>query len=41
LSVTAAVKLNVPFTVGVPEMIPVLAAMVRPVGRAPAVTDHV
>jgi hypothetical protein len=39
--VTVAVKLNVPFTVGVPEMIPVPVAMVSPAGRAPAVTDHV
>jgi hypothetical protein len=41
LSATVAVKLNVPFAVGVPDMIPVAVAIVRPAGRAPAVTDHV
>jgi hypothetical protein len=41
LSATVAVKLYVPFAVGVPDMIPVLAAIVSPAGRAPAVTDHV
>ena len=41
LSATVAVKLNVPFAVGVPDMIPVAVAKVSPAGRAPAVTDHV
>lgn len=41
LSATVAVKLYVPFAVGVPDMIPVAVAMVSPAGRAPAVTDHV
>ena len=36
LSVTVAVKLNVPETVGVPEMVPLLAR-VRPVGKLPEV----
>jgi hypothetical protein len=34
LSLTATVKLNVPLAVGVPEMIPVVAARVSPAGRA-------
>jgi hypothetical protein len=34
LSLTATVKLNVPLAVGVPEMIPVVAAKVSPAGRA-------
>jgi hypothetical protein len=37
-SVTVTVKPNVPFAVGVPEMIPVLGAKESPVGSAPAVT---
>ena len=41
LSATVAVKLYVPFAVGDPDKIPVLAAMVSPAGRAPEVTDHV
>jgi len=41
LSATVAVKLYVPLAVGVPEMIPVPGAMVRPEGSVPAVTDHV
>jgi hypothetical protein len=32
-SLTVAVKLNVPLAVGVPEMTPVLGAMLSPVGR--------
>jgi hypothetical protein len=39
-SATVAVKLNVPLAVGVPEMIPVVAARLSPVGRLP-VKDHV
>jgi hypothetical protein len=41
LSVTVTVKFDVPLAVGVPEITPVLAARVRPVGRVPAVIDHV
>ena len=41
LSLTVAVKLYVPFVVGVPEMIPVVAASVSPAGRLPAVIDQV
>jgi hypothetical protein len=40
LSLTAAVKLNVPPVVGVPEITPVLAWSVTPAGRLPEVTDH-
>jgi hypothetical protein len=40
LSVTVAVKLKVPLAVGVPEIRPVLEAMVRPAGRLPEVIDH-
>jgi hypothetical protein len=40
-SVTVAVKLDVPVTVGVPEIAPVVADRVRPAGRLPEVTDHV
>ena len=41
LSLTVAVKLEVPLVVGVPEMIPVVAARESPAGRLPAVIDHV
>jgi hypothetical protein len=34
-SVTFAVKLNVPAVVGVPEIVPLAAASVRPAGNAP------
>jgi hypothetical protein len=34
-SVTLAVKLNVPAVVGVPEIVPLAAASVRPAGSAP------
>ena len=34
-SVTLAVKLNEPEAVGVPEIVPVAAAMVKPAGKAP------
>jgi hypothetical protein len=37
LSVTVAVKLDVPVAVGVPEITPVVAARVNPAGRAPEV----
>ena len=40
-SATVAVKLNVPVAVGVPEIIPVVAARLRPVGRLPEVKDQV
>lgn len=41
VSVTCTVKLLVPLTVGTPEMTPVPAASVNPVGAAPVVMDHV
>jgi hypothetical protein len=41
LSLTVAVKLYVPPVVGVPEMMPVVAARVSPAGRLPEVIDHV
>jgi hypothetical protein len=41
LSLTIAVKLDVPLVVGVPEMIPVVAAKVSPAGRLPEVIDQV
>jgi hypothetical protein len=41
LSLTVAVKLDVPLVEGVPEMIPVVAARVSPAGRLPAVIDQV
>jgi hypothetical protein len=41
LSLTVAVKLNVPLAVGVPEIIPLLPASVSPVGKLPEVIDHV
>jgi hypothetical protein len=41
LSVTDAVKANVPLAVGVPEITPLPAATVKPVGRLPLVIDHV
>jgi hypothetical protein len=41
LSLTDAVKLNVPLVVGVPEMMPVVAARVSPAGSVPVVIDHV
>jgi hypothetical protein len=40
-SVTRTVKLAVPAVVGVPEMIPVLAARLKPAGKVPVVIDHV
>ena len=41
LSLTVTVKLDVPLTVGVPEITPVVAACVSPAGRPPEVIDHV
>jgi hypothetical protein len=41
LSVTVAVKFEVPFAVGVPEIMPVVAARVSPAGSVPAVIDQV
>jgi hypothetical protein len=40
-SVTVTVKGEVPATVGVPEITPVALSRVSPVGRDPAVIDHV
>jgi hypothetical protein len=40
-SVMVAVKLKVPFAVGVPEITPVLAARLSPAGRLPEVIDQV
>ena len=41
MSLTFAVKLDVPLVVGVPDTTPVVAARVNPAGRLPDVTDHV
>ncbi len=38
---TLIVKLKVPTVVGVPEITPVVALMVSPPGKAPALTDQV
>jgi hypothetical protein len=40
LSLTDAVKLNVPLAVGVPEIKPVDAVRLRPAGREPEVIDQ-
>lgn len=40
-STTVAVKLNVPLTLGVPEITPVAATRERPGGNCPNVMDHV
>jgi len=40
-SVAVTVKVDVPGTVGVPEITPEALSKVRPAGRAPAVIDHV
>jgi hypothetical protein len=40
-SFTPTVKLEVPAAVGVPEMIPVLAFSVKPVGKLPVLMLHV
>jgi hypothetical protein len=40
LSLTVAVKVNVPLAVGVPEITPLLAVSVRPFGRLPEVIDQ-
>ncbi len=41
LSVTVAVKLEVPTAVGKPEIVPVVAARVRPAGSLPELIDQV
>ena len=41
LSVTLAVKAKLPAAVGVPLIAPVAGFMANPLGRAPAVIDHV
>ena len=41
LSFAVAVKLNVPLTVGVPEITPVLLWNANPAGRLPDVIDQV
>ena len=41
MSVTVAVKLDVPVAVGVPEITPVVAARLTPVGRLPEEMDQV
>ncbi len=41
LSLTVTVKVNVPLAVGVPEITPLPAARLTPVGRVPFVTDQV
>src|SRR5262249_38223950 len=40
-SMTLKVRLDVPLPVGVPEIVPLLAAKARPVGRVPLVMDQV
>jgi len=40
-SVAFTVKLDVPFTVGVPAITPVVLVNVSPVGRLPLEIDHV
>jgi hypothetical protein len=41
LSRTAAVKVNVPLAVGVPEITPLLADKANPAGRLPELIDQV
>ena len=41
LSVTFAVKEKLPAAVGVPVIAPVAGFIAKPLGRAPAVIDHV
>ena len=41
LSATLTVTVNCPTAVGEPLMAPVVGLSVRPVGSAPALTDHV
>jgi hypothetical protein len=41
LSFTVAVKAEVPVAVGIPEIVPEVAARVRPAGNLPALMDHV
>jgi hypothetical protein len=40
LSFTAAMKVEVPLAVGVPEITPVDSARVSPAGNAPEAIDH-
>jgi hypothetical protein len=40
LSVTATVNLEVPAVVAVPEIVPVVAANAKPMGRLPEVIDQ-
>jgi hypothetical protein len=40
-STTLKVKLVLPLAVGVPEMVPLLVARLRPAGRVPLVMDQV
>ena len=41
MSVTLTARLVTPVVVGVPEIVPVVAARVNPAGRLPDVIDHV
>jgi hypothetical protein len=41
LSVTVAVKAEVPIAVGLPEIVPEVAARVRPAGSLPELIDQV
>jgi hypothetical protein len=41
LSLTVAVKFEVPDAVGVPEIVPLVAARVSPAGRLPELIDQV
>jgi hypothetical protein len=41
LSVTVKVKVDIPLSVGVPEIVPVVDAKVSPAGRLPEVIDQV
>jgi hypothetical protein len=41
LSLTVAVKLDVPLEEGVPEIVPVVAVIERPAGSCPDVMDQV
>jgi hypothetical protein len=41
LSLTVAVKLDVPIVVGIPEIMPLVGVRLNPAGRLPEVIDHV
>lgn len=41
MSLTVAVKFDVPVPVGVPEIMPLVGARLSPAGRLPEVIDHV